>query len=223
MKSLLRVGAVSVLLTAVVFTLSAKSDVSAQGVDAKITETTVHFFEDASEVKDGAAILTRMKNGVAMQLSTVKLEPQDAVTVWWVVFNEPTKCSDGECGENDIFRLDANGEFILNDDGSPPINGDGVEAANISVLRADGHVIDSTGTARFRAGLPSADVSEAIFGGGLQQPMSAEIHLVVRTHGPAVPGKVDSMLYEINGGCEGAFPNPPCGDVQFAVFKPPAN
>ncbi len=119
MKSLLRVGAVSVLLTAVAFTFSAKSGVSAQGMDTKITETTVHFFEDASEMKDGVAILTRMKTGVAMQLSTVKLEPQDAVTVWWVVFNEPTKCSDGECGENDIFNLDADGDFILNDDGSP--------------------------------------------------------------------------------------------------------
>ncbi len=64
---------------------------------------------------------------------------------------------------------------------------------------------------------------EALFGGGLQKPMSAEIHFVVRTHGPAIPGKVDSMLYTVNGGCEGAFPNPPCSDVQFAVFKPPAN
>ncbi len=223
MKSLLRVGAVSVLLTAVAFTFSAKSEVSAQGIDTKITETTVHLFEDASEVKDGAAILTRMKTGVAMQLSTVDLRPQDAVTVWWVIFNEPAKCSNGECGEDDIFMLDANGDFILNDDGSPPINGGGLEAANISAMRADGHVIDSTGTARFRASLAAGDVSEAIFGAGLQKPMTAEIHLVVRTHGPAVPGKVDSMLYEIDGGCEGAFPNPPCGDVQFAVFKPPAN
>ena len=132
-------------------------------------------------------------------------------------------CSDNECGENDIFNLDADGEFILNDDGSPPINGAGVEAAQISVLRADGHVIDESGAAQFSSRLPIGDASEQLFGGGLQKPMSAEIHFVVRTHGPAVPGKVDSMLYTVNGGCEGAFPNPPCAEAQFAIFKPPAN
>lgn len=220
MKLAQRLGAVSALLAVFAFGNASNIGANAEGME---TETTVHFFEDASEVKDGAAVLTRLKNGVAMSLSTVNLKPKDAVTIWWVVFNEPTMCSDNECGENDIFNLDADGEFILNDDGSPPINGAGVEAADISILRADGHVIDSTGAALFRASLASGDASEAIVGGGLQKPMTAEVHLVVRTHGPAIAGKVDSMIYEFNGGCEGAFPNPPCSDVQFAVFKPPAN
>ena len=220
MKLAQRLGAVSALLAVFAFGNASNIGANAEGME---TETTVHFFEDASEVKDGAAVLTRLKNGVAMSLSTVNLKPKDAVTIWWVVFNEPTMCSDNECGENDIFNLDADGEFILNDDGSPPINGAGVEAADISILRADGHVIDSTGAALFRASLASGDASEAIVGGGLQKPMTAEVHLVVRTHGPAIAGKVDSMIYEFNGGCEGAFPNPPCSDVQFAVFKRPAN
>ena len=220
MKLAQRLGAVSALLAVFAFGNASNIGANAEGME---TETTVHFFEDASEVKDGAAVLTRLKNGAAMRLSTVNLTPKDAVTIWWVVFNEPTMCSDNECGENDIFNLDADGEFILNDDGSPPINGAGVEAADISILRADGHVIDSTGAALFRASLASGDASEAIVGGGLQKPMTAEVHLVVRTHGPAIAGKVDSMIYEFNGGCEGAFPNPPCSDVQFAVFKPPAN
>lgn len=215
-----RIGAASALLAALAFGSAFSGNVNAEGME---TETTVHLFEDASVVKDGAAVLTRLKNGVAMRLSTVDLNPKDAVTVWWVVFDEPTMCSDNECGENDIFNLDSDGKFILNDDGSPPVNGAGVEAAQITVLRADGHVIDESGTAQYSSRLPIGDVSEALFGGGLQNPLSAEIHLVVRTHGPAIPGKVDSMLYGVNGGCEGAFPNPPCSDVQFAVFKPPAN
>ena len=220
MKLAQRIGAASALLAVFAFGNAISVGANAEGMD---TETTVHFFEDASEVKDGAAVLTRLKNGAAMRLSTVNLKPKDAVTVWWVVFNEPAMCSDNECGENDIFNLDADGDFILNDDGSPPINGAGVEAAQISVLRADGHVIDESGAARFSSRLPIGDTSEALFGGGLQKPMSAEIHFVVRTHGPAIPGKVDSMLYTVNGGCEGAFPNPPCSDVQFAIFKPPEN
>ena len=220
MKLVKRIGAVSALLAVFAFGNAVNFGANAEGME---TETTVHFFEDASVVKDGAAVLTRLKNGAAIRLSTVNLKPKDAVTVWWVVFNEPAMCSDNECGENDIFNLDADGKFILNDDGSPPVNGAGVEAAQISVLRADGHVIDESGAAQFSSRLPIGDTSEALFGGGLQKPMSAEIHFVVRTHGPAIPGKVDSMLYTVNGGCEGAFPNPPCSDVQFAVFKPPAN
>ena len=138
MKSLLRVGGVSVLLAAFAFGNAFSVGANAAGME---TETNLLFFEDQSEVKDGVAVLTRLKNGVSMRLSTVNLKPKDAVTVWWVVFDEPTKCSD-ECDENDIFNLDADGEFILNDDGSPPINGAGVEAAQITVIRADGHVID---------------------------------------------------------------------------------
>ena len=212
-----RIAAISIFLVIVAFAFAAQKVASAEGVD---TTTTVHKFSDESVVKDGTALLTRLKSGVSMQLSTVGLTPRDAVTVWWVVFNAPGQCSDGECGENDIFNLDADGKFILNDDGSPPINGAGLEAAQISALRADGHVIDRDGAAQFRSHLPVGAVSEAIFGPGLQKPMAAEVHLIVRTHGPAAAGKIDSMLYNINGGCEGAFPNPPCEDVQFAVFKP---
>ena len=219
MKLAQRIGTVSALLAAFAFGNAAIVGANAAGME---TETKLLFFADESVVKDGAAVLTRLKNGVAMRLSTVNLEPKDAVTIWWVVFDEPTKCSD-ECNENDIFNLDADGEFILNDDGSPPINGAGVEAAQITVIRADGHVVDESGAAQFSSRLPIGDVSEALFGGGLQNPMTATIHLIVRTHGPAIPGKLDSMLYTVNGGCEGAFPNPPCADVQFAIFEPPAN
>ncbi len=219
MKWVKCLGSASALLAVFAFGNAYNVGANAAGME---TETNLLFFEDQSEVKDGVAVLTRLKNGVAMRLSTVNLKPKDAVTIWWVVFDAPAKCSD-ECNEDDIFNLDADGEFILNDDGSPPINGAGVEAAQITVIRADGHVVDESGAAQFSSRLPIGDVSEALFGGGLQNPMTATIHLIVRTHGPAIPGKLDSMLYTVNGGCEGAFPNPPCADVQFAVFKPPAN
>ncbi len=101
MKLAQRLGAVSALLAVFAFGNAANIGANAEGMD---TETTVHFFEDASEVKDGAADLTRLKNGAAMRLSTVNLKPKDAVTVLWIVFNEPAMCSDNECGENDIFN-----------------------------------------------------------------------------------------------------------------------
>ncbi len=76
--------------------------------------------------------------------------------------------------------------------------------------RADGHVIDTTGAARFEASL--LRTSE----GALQDPMGAEITLVVRKHIKAVPGKIDAMIYTMMAGC-------PCLNVQRAVFKPPVN
>ena len=38
-------------------------------------------------------------------------------------------------------------------------------------------------------------------GGELADPMDAEIHFVVRTHGPAIPGSVDEQISTLNGGC----------------------
>jgi hypothetical protein len=53
--------------------------------------------------------------------------------------------------------------------------------------------------------------------------MKAEIHLVLRTHKEAIPGKIDEMIYSMNGGCADEWPNEPCEDLQFAVFLPSAN
>ena len=79
-----------------------------------------------------------------------------------------------------------------------------------SMALADGHVIDTDGAARFEASLLRTS------DGVLQEPMSAEIHLVLRKHGLAVPGRIDAMIYTMMAGC-------PCLNVQRAVFKPPVN
>ncbi len=185
------------------------------------TMTTVHRFADQAQVKGAEASLMRSHSGVAMKLSTSELPPAEAITVWWVVFNEPQNCSDQKCGENDIFNLGADEKPILNSDGSDPMNMAAIDAAKISILRADGHVIDKSGDARYAAGLVKGDTSEAIIGPGLLDPIFAEIHLVLRSHGPAQAGKLDDMLYSINGGCSDKFPNPPCVDLQYVMFMPP--
>ncbi len=187
-----------------------------------VKKTALQSFTDASVIDGTEAALTRMDNGVSVKVDTVDLTAGDAVTMWWVVFNEPQNCSDGECGENDVFNLDDKEDFILNDDGSPPFNMAIHEAAKISINYMDGHVIDEGGTATFNGQLPVGDTSRANIGPGLLDPMKAEIHLVVRSHQQAIPGQVDAMTYTINGGCAAEFPNPPCDDLQFAVFLPPA-
>lgn len=182
--------------------------------------TTMQSFEDASVIEGTEAMLMRMDNGVYMEIETVGLTPGHAVTAWFVVFNQPGACSGGECGENDIFNLDSDGEFILPDDGAPPMNMDGIKAANISVLRLDGLIIDTDGKANFRGHLPLGDASEAIFGTGLVDAHAAEIHAVIRDHQAPSSGMANAMVNSMNGGCANEWPNDPCVDLQFAIFKP---
>jgi hypothetical protein len=180
----------------------------------------VHRFSDMSTVDSGQASLTRMDNGIYMTIDTVELTPGDAVTAWFVIFNAPGQCSGGECGEDDIFNLDADGSMVVNADGSPPMNMDGIEAAAISLHRADGLIVDTNGAASFRGHLPVGDTTEAVFGPGLLDPHAAEVHAVIRTHQQAIPGQTNEMINSMNGGCSPDWPNEPCEDVQFAVFKP---
>ena len=187
------------------------------------TKTAMHRYSDKAVIDGTEATLMRMDHGVSTTVNTVGLKAGDAVTMWWVVFNQPQNCSDAKCGENDVFNLDADEKFILNDDGKPPFNKAAHAAIQISVSYANGHVIDAGGKAQFRGQLPVGDTTQALFGPGLVDPMKAEIHLVVRTHQQAKPGQVDEMTYTVHGGCAAKFPNKPCKDIQFAIFMPPAN
>ncbi len=180
----------------------------------------MHAFADGSVIESTEAKLHRMPEGTYVTAKTHGLEPGHAVTMWWVVFNEPSLCSGGECGEDDVFNLDEKGGFILNADGSPPMNHEMIEKVGISALRADGRVIGAAGTATYKGFLPVGDDSDAAFGGGMQDPMKAEVHLVLRDHMVPSADKLSDALNTIHGGCDATWPNAPCEDVQFAVFAP---
>ena len=181
--------------------------------------TTVHHFEDQSVIDHADAKLTRMDHGVSVRLHTHELTPGDAVTLWYVVFNTPAGCA-GACGEDDVFHMDAEGKFVENGDGTPPFNLDAHEKTGLSILRADGVIIDADGKAEFRGHLPVGDVTEAIIGDGLLDTLNAEVHVVVRSHQQVQPGIASEMITSINGGCNSEWPNAPCADLQFAVFMP---
>ena len=167
------------------------------------------------------SVLTRMPHGVYVTFKTSGLTPGDAVTLWWVIFNKPENCSDGICGQDDAFHLDANGQLLLDESGNVFPNVEGREATVWSLLRADGKVVEQDGTAEFRGHLPVGDATEAAFGPGLLDSMKAEFHIIARTHGPAIPGATHNQLNTPWGGCEpGQFP---CVEVQIAVHNPPEN
>ncbi len=201
---------------AAAFAASVFATATAQAADT--VHNKVMRFADGSVIHGAEATLHRMDHGVAAEMNTVGLRPGHAVTLWWVVFNEPGNCSNNACGDDDVFLMRPDGTFIEMPDGSDPINAAGLDAAQISLLYADGHVIDVNGRAQYQARLPVGDTTSAMFGPGLVDPANAEVHLILRDHGRPGPGQVDSMIYSMNGGCSDRWPNLPCENVQVSVF-----
>lgn len=153
------------------------------------------------------------EEGISATLDTSGLMPGHAVTLWWVVFNHPELCSHGEgglrCGEGDLLLFG----------GDPAIEG--------TVLHAAGHVIGPDGKGTFGAYLAPADTSRVVGEGpGLTNPLGADVHLVVRDHGPVQPGLLADALSTFGGGCSdapegtGAPGDFACADLQFAFHEP---
>jgi hypothetical protein len=109
----------------------------------------------------------------------------------------------------------------------------------VEVLYAGGHVVGNNGKANISGHLNTDDISGSIndlFGlppaGGLQagNTFDAEVHIVLRTHGPKVPGLVNEQISSYAGGCDTPFLIPPftaypdeigqCADIAAAVFAP---
>jgi hypothetical protein len=173
------------------------------------------LFSFANESVQGVTTLVRTDTGVSATIDDFQLEPGHAYSVWWVIFNDPEYCSGGVCGEDDIF--DEDGNVVL------------TEAADISALNATGGVADGAGRAFFEASLPKGDTGpyQVLFGDGLVDPMGAEVHLVVRSHGPALTGDaLEGQLTTFGGSCTEATGGPAgadgfvCFDDQFAVHQP---
>ncbi|MGH9136428.1 MAG: hypothetical protein ACRD0G_05180, partial [Acidimicrobiales bacterium] len=137
------------------------------------------------------------------------------------VFNQPANCSDGACGEDDIF---------IDGDPTAGFNEDGIAAADIVVGYAGGTISSDDGEIRYIArldvGTPGYD---SLFGEGavLKDAAAAEIHLITRSHGPVIAGLEDVQTTSFAGGCETDLLPPEvadaegeCSDLQFAVHQP---
>ena len=163
-----------------------------------LSETSVFNFADKSEVSGTYSQLVRNDNTIAMELRTSNLEPKAPYTIWWVVFNNPEACSE-DCDEDDIFGED--GKMSLN------------EAANISILFADGAMTDAEGNGNFSALLTeNRPFGQVLAGPGLTDTQNAEVHLVVRSHGELVPSLVYEQL-SYGKHCADCFKE----DVQYAI------
>ena len=165
----------------------------------------VQQFSDDSEVIGAWSILNRDYNKVVTNLHTKWLEPGTAVTLWWVIFNDPSKCTHPEggfrCGKEDL----------------PEFGGD--NSAKTSIVYADGKVIrDSAGhdgLGNFDARLETWDKSGVLSGEGLTNPLGADVHLVLKSHGRLIQGMTYEMTHTFDGGCDVNT----CEDIQYAVHE----
>lgn len=167
---------------------------------------------------EGSATLTRTNSGVSMRMSTTVggqlfelpagvpivdtfWEVGDATTNWFVVFNNPDGCTD-PCGEDDV-------EAGI-PDGGP---------AKVSIHFAAGHVAGSSSW-HSAGSLREGDTSGMLFGVPLVDAMTAEVHVIARSHGQMttiLPGERGYALNSVDGGCG----TNTCGDAQAAIFAPP--
>ncbi|MGB5229046.1 MAG: hypothetical protein WBN55_12345 [Eudoraea sp.] len=168
----------------------------------------------------GTATLHRNKNGITVNYKATGLYP-GAYTIWWVIWNNPLECIGGDlCGESDF----------------------GTPGVDVDVMYAGGHVVGNNGKGNFSAHLNAGDETPEsmnvpfglplVEGGGLQvgKTFSAEVHVVLRTHGPAVPGLVNEQISSYAGGCDTPFDILPfteypdeigqCADIAAAIFAP---
>lgn len=161
---------------------------------------------------DGSSVLLlRTEDGVSINVNTTEM-PEGAFSNWWVIFDNPGACATTPCSADDFP----------------------VAAVDAAVFFATGGVVGHDGTGHFRADLavgqlpPTGDNSQWLFGTALDNPMTAEVHYVIRYHGPYIAGLGQTTTF--GGGCDvasrGPFPNSgPAGDFfcydnQAAVIVP---
>ncbi len=155
------------------------------------------------EELDATTVLTRTKIGVGFTYNTKDLAPNAPYTVWWVTFNRPRHCLVPYlCGSDDF--------------GNP--------AAEPGVFYATARVSDAHGQAEFSGEVDYGELPQGedqVPFAELDRPIrpGAEVHLVVRAHGPALedPEALDAQLTQFNGGC----PPYDCVDVQASLHRSP--
>ena len=154
----------------------------------------------------GAATLTRTNTGISYAVYTSGLTP-GANTIWIVIFNKPENCMAGGPGVCMGPDLD-----------NPAVQG--------SVVAGSGYIVGADGIANFvgslEKGSPPTGIQVNVPAGtanGLKHPKKAEIHLVVRQHGPVddMGGAVTQLTtFESPATCI----NPEvCINVQAVIFE----
>ncbi len=175
----------------------------------------VRTFPGPGSVVTGAdATLVRQPDGVSFSFSGANLTAGNAYTVWFVAFNNTATCTSPMMDGTTVISLCGVAD-LLNNRGEP------------TALWSAGHVVGDSGQATWGGRMAVGDTSgrtergQLVHNNGLTDPQGAEIHLVLRSHGPMIPELVNEQIHSFNEGCYSGQPNVgQCRNVQFAAFLP---
>jgi hypothetical protein len=193
MRKLLHVSLTA--LFAIVFGLvSQESGVNAApgaSTEEQLVYTTPDGFLLGAPVPGASASLVRNARGITTGVDTFVSSGPGVYSLWWLIYNDPSSCATYLC-TYDLPDLAAN---------------------------ATAHIVRS-GVVQLNASLkPGGPYSGEVVVGdpsvGLTNPAGALVFLVVRYHGPAIPGGVQEQLTEYFGGCPDGSA---CIDEQLVVF-----
>jgi hypothetical protein len=188
-----------VVLTTLFIITNATGQASESG-NPKISSRSVVVMATGAVVPSAGSTLFRNQDGVYFDFHTSSLTPGYAVTLWMAVFNHPEYCATNPCTPADFANPNVNGTLF--NTGGVVVGPDGK-----AIYGAFRRVGDTTGA---RPGTGT--------GNGLVNPLTAEIHLVTRSHGPAFlmdPAILEQQLTMFNGGC----PPNTCVNLQASVHQ----
>ncbi|MDX2413155.1 MAG: hypothetical protein QNK16_12090 [Woeseiaceae bacterium] len=152
-----------------------------------------------------------------------------AITLWLVIFNNPEECATAPCTDADLFNPAVMPDLV---NGGGNVVG-ASEKARIGFHYKAGNNAGSIATLFTAVGLPfPLDNGE---GYGLIDPRGAEVHYVIRFHGPKDAAAMPAQIQSYGGGCVDfapfGYPFPAgsddlyllpgqCQDVIFAINTP---
>jgi hypothetical protein len=170
----------------------------AENASEKISTRPFMALMTGAVVPAAGSQLIREKDAVSMTANTRGLMNGNVYTAWWAIFNNPENCFTRPCTPTDI-------------NSNPAVQG--------SLVLAGARIVGPDGAASYGAYLAVGDTAFLHTGPGLLDPKHAEIHIAVRSHGPASAldaTQLAAALTSFNGGC----PPNTCMTVQASVHAP---
>jgi hypothetical protein len=154
---------------------------------ARSTENVTWLYDPSTPI--GTSSLVRTDAGLSATFRSSGVPAGQAVTLWFIVFNNPSACA-ATCGLADLlFNLDAQGDFLVG-------GGNVVGGSGLVTIGGNLKVGDTTGSGFPEIGF---DPERAI---GLTNPWGAQVSLLLHSHGPMVPGPtLASQISSFTGGC----------------------
>lgn len=152
----------------------------------------------------GSASLTRSSQGLRIDLEVEGLTEGYAYSIWWAIFDNPQGCDANGCDSFDLRNIRQAQGSLVNGGGFVGTTGAVFHQSLLSRHDPEGKSVE--------AGDPS----------GVDNPYKAEVHVIIRSHGPAESDPADLAMQT---GTFGVFCNLPvtggCQNIGATLFMRP--